>query len=535
MDASRELTQKFDIEPFSPDVSLGEMLELETPPFHPPEIAFRQIKYVEDYIRRADLSSNTARSVAIESHYVDRDFVFDYSVFFSRNLQPPQSHCRRVHFFAGESDVIKSKLQEIASLVYRGGDKSKDQYHLACKEFSRDYYLGFAVIRPLPACPVGRTVLRLLPCENSKDNCIREMSCTRKYRVHLTGITLEICGLAFQQQDLAVSRCATVALWCALQKIGDCEGIASATPAEIAGLASKNRLPFGRSMPSEGLALDQLCLAIESLGLSPYLVRVESLARGRSLIHAVTRSEMPAILIMQSVETKEWHATTVIGMKLHKEHRPCLTAQSGGDDLSGDLTALYIHDDRIGPYRRAEIDESESKQLRVKIKKQSHVRHEDGAREVWIVQYVLVPMHSKIRLSLNDLRTITQQWLIPKIQGVVALRRNLAIGKLPPVQFEHWIERGHSYAQRVLKENLLAENDAISFCQSTVMPRYVAVTRFVSDSFGSFDVLMDTTSPRPNHKWIAIVAHIGHESSELLHEIAEYIADLCQCSDRFFH
>ncbi len=537
MDPSRELTQNVDFEPLGRGISLADILELETPPFRFKDDAFRQIKYIEDYIRRADLTpTSSVRSVAIESHYVDRDFIFDYSVFFSRNLQPPKSHCRRVHFFAAEHDAVKAKLREIASILHRNEPNAEECYRQACEEFSRECYLGFTVVRPLPACPVGRTVLHLLPREKPKDDAFREMTCTRNYDVHLSGVELTIRGLAFQQQDLAVSRCATVALWCALQKIGDREVIASSTPADITSLASKHRLPYGRSMPSEGLAVDQMCLAIESLGLSPDLARVESLSHGRSLVYSATLSQMPAILIMEeAVENGEWHAVTVTGVKLNANHVPCPTGgtEAAGDDLSGDVIALYVHDDRIGPYRRADIDHSNSSRFLLTIKKESHVPN--GNSEDWIVRYVLVPLYPKIRLSLTDLRTRTLMWLIPEIQRVVSGVGNIKLRKLPAVQFKQWIERGHSYTQRVLREQLLGEDQAIEFSQTLVLPRYVAVIRFSSQSFGNFDVLMDTTSARPNYNWIAVVGRRGEgKEAALRHAIAEYIADRCDCLDRYY-
>src|SRR5437870_1784915 len=102
-----------------------------------------------------------------------------------------------------------------------------------------------------------------------------------------------IRGLAFQQQDLGISRCAIVALWSALHKAGQKEHLPRVTPADITSRASKYRLPFGRPMPSEGLLVEQMCLALQALGVSPFLGKISSFAQGRSLIFSSTLSAMP--------------------------------------------------------------------------------------------------------------------------------------------------------------------------------------------------------------------------------------------------
>src|SRR5207249_3635298 len=112
----------------------------------------------------------------------------------------------------------------------------------ASQEFSGDY-LGFSVIKPLSGSPVGRTVLACYGKEKG-DGTIRLFPGTRDYRVHVLGIELLIRGLAFQQQDLGVSACATTALWCSLQKLRDREELGGAVPAQITQLASRFTLPF---------------------------------------------------------------------------------------------------------------------------------------------------------------------------------------------------------------------------------------------------------------------------------------------------
>src|SRR5262249_29455855 len=145
--------------------------------------------------------------------------------------------------------------------------------------------------------------------------------------------------------------------------------------------------------------------ALKEMNVSPYLVTVQSLRQGRSLVYAANRSRMASILIMEEVNRKNVvHAACVAGVKLNDRHVPSMVGD-GIDDFSGDLSAIYIHDDRIGPYLRAEIQSSSAdNSFRLRLKAESHVTR--GATEDWFVRYLLIPHHTKIRLSLQDLRTI---------------------------------------------------------------------------------------------------------------------------------
>jgi hypothetical protein len=51
-------------------------------------------------------------------------------------------------------------------------------------------YLAFSVIRPLPAAPIGRTVLRTY--RGVQERCFALASI--KHRVHLAGLTIELEG-----------------------------------------------------------------------------------------------------------------------------------------------------------------------------------------------------------------------------------------------------------------------------------------------------------------------------------------------------
>ena len=152
--STQPLKPELSIQPFT-GKPLDGLLGLQPPTFLSAQEAFHQLTYVSQYA--ADLK---CRSVALESHYIDRDHMEDHSVFYSKALFPYENYCRRLHFFSIEGDDVEKQL---ADIVATGAKEGRTAYDAACREFSKRAYLGFCVIKPLTGSPVGRTVLRCYP------------------------------------------------------------------------------------------------------------------------------------------------------------------------------------------------------------------------------------------------------------------------------------------------------------------------------------------------------------------------------------
>lgn len=479
------------------DKSLEAVLGLRAPPFSSGDEAFRQLRYVERYA--ADLKCET---FAVESHYIDRDHIEDHSVFYSKTLFPYTNYCRRIHFFSVSIDDVKSRLSDIVAL---GLSKGEAAYRAACRDFSSDAYIGFAVIKPLHGSPVGRTVLRCSPEASGKPEFRRVFSCTRQYSAHLAGVELTVRGLAFQQQDVGVSACATTAVWSALQQIQKHEGIANATPAQITTLAAKYSLPFGRAMPSEGLSLDQMCQAIQAIGVAPNLFRVEESGHlAGAFIYAAVTSGLAPVLILRS--DKQYHAVTVAGIKVRTPHIELPvsfgTQEAIADDCSGDLLALYIHDDRRGPYLRADYHEKNVIPLLL-----IRGRGNDDADESWEITHVLVPMHAKIRLTFSSLRQISLD-AAAKVNGYRDFVNGVNAGAIANslVSIESWIVRAHRYVEQLfLSEHKVPQERVERLATGVALARYLAVVRLMSPFFGTIDLLIDTTGTKRNAHCIGVV------------------------------
>jgi len=500
-------------------VPLEQAIQLTVPPFVQAAKALRQLRYVQEYA--AELGCKT---LVVEQFYIDRDYIEDHSVFYSKSLYPYPNYCRRIHFFMEEVARLQEQLQRIVEVGIREGE---EVYRQACREFADRTYLGFTVIKPLHGSPVGRTVLRCYPekPENPADSSRRDFSGTRVYTAHLLGVELSVRGLAFQQQDIGVSACATTAVWSALQKMRDHEDISPVTPAQITSLAAKFSLPFGRAMPSEGLSIDQMCQAVQAVGVSPNVFRADHTEDTRGYLYSALKSGLAPVLVLK--KGNSYHAVTAVGMKIRIPHQASPVALSTPliDDVAGDLLALYVHDDRHGAYLRADLaDASGVPSL------QLPVRHPTQKTEAWTMTHVLVPIHSKIRLSLAVLRQLSLQLAATTHQTREAIEKHLPGGFIqdPTISFESWIVRAHRYVESAfLDMQDLVPQRVSDLCEKVTMARYLGVVRLTASYFDPIDVLIDTTSTEKNPHFLGLFT--PRSSLPLTRVIGQRLARAARC------
>jgi hypothetical protein len=491
--------QKIEFLPFS---SLVSLLQLEEPPLMRDD--FRQLNYIERYLRQA---KPPCLSVVIERYYIDRDFIQDFGVFYSTSLYAYPNWCQRIHFFSIDKNQVRRELRKLVELGANAGiADSGGTFEKACRDFSDKFYMGFSVIKPLLGSPVGRTVLRHYGVEAGK-GLVRKFNCTRNYQVHLLGIDLTVCGLIFQQQDVGVSACATTAVWSSLSKTRDFEEIATPTPAQITQLASQYVLPFGRPMPSEGLSIEQMCQAIQAVHVSPTLIIIENANDARGFLHSAILSGFAPVLVLESVRDKySYHAVTVAGMKVRKKHSPTIL-RDRIDDEAGDLVSLYVHDDRLSPYFRADLLKRKS-DLILRLNLLDDAGNIEGS-DPWKLRHILIPIHGKIRLSFAPLREMTIDLIkMMRSYGELYSKKEGKVD-LGIIQFRTLILRAPIYVQHLFYgQQKLAAAGRAKFDKKVLLSRYVGVARLSSDVFGILDILFDTTSTLKNPHCLGIVARI---------------------------
>src|SRR5258705_446989 len=149
-----DFNQTVEFYPFD-NTPLAARLKLHEPPFARRSNCFKQLNYIRDYV-----SGLKCSTVVIERRYIDRDYMEDHSVFYSRNFFPYPNSCQRIHFFSAKEPQLRKELNSLARLAGKNSDPGRRDYRHACEIFSEESYLGFCVIKPLHGCPVGRSVLR---------------------------------------------------------------------------------------------------------------------------------------------------------------------------------------------------------------------------------------------------------------------------------------------------------------------------------------------------------------------------------------
>ena len=308
-----------------------------------------QTLYLERYF-----SELQAKTILREPKYFDRDYLAEFASFYSVSSKGYPNFCERFHFF--------SKNISRRTLIAASGGSPRSLKQL------QDAYLGFIVKRPIPAAPLGRTVLKWYPDEFS-DTTPRVSASSRKNFVHIAGVELYVEGLAWQQQDSGVGACATVSLWSMFQSSAFDDHHAIPTTAEITQAAHK-RHSFGlRMFPSKGLNIIQVYEVINERNLVPLICEGNvrdshhctigfSKERFASTCAAFIRSGYPVLIVGKlrvSSGEEAVHAICNVGF------RSCIP--SGGSSSMPNLAEsnikyLYVHDDNLGPNVRVRIDEN---------------------------------------------------------------------------------------------------------------------------------------------------------------------------------
>src|ERR1043165_1359687 len=99
--------QKLEWKSFS---SLAKLLKLSPPAFG--RNHFRQLEFIERHLANAD---PPCQSVLIERYYIDRDFMDDYSAFYSADLYAYPNWCQRIHYFSLGLKQVRKRFDQLTA------------------------------------------------------------------------------------------------------------------------------------------------------------------------------------------------------------------------------------------------------------------------------------------------------------------------------------------------------------------------------------------------------------------------------------
>lgn len=480
-----------------------------------------QLSYVFQYLTAAEVG---VKSVIVEPTYFDRDYLSEFSAFYSLSAMGYPNYCRRAHFFSEEID--RAMFLEAAA-----GTK-------AVIERMQAAYQGFSVIRPIESAPLGRTVLAWYKDKFRKTNP-RVVKPSRFYTCNLCGIKLRVFGLAWQQQDQGVSACATIGLWTMLHSSAFNERYSIPTTVGITQAANKNSLGL-RTFPSRHLYPQQVCEAIKEFGLAPYLVEGDdhpvngsvyaktfSKAKLCNTLASMVRSGFPCVIVGEVVRPVPENKTPTRGGHLNVcvGYRAKSTIDPSQMYADGDLEALYIHDDNIGPAVRFTIGHYDATNL-IKsdnpnfpiclIPDNPKTGENDAARTYgfFVPGFILAAVESDLRTSAEALiqKAIDIRYRIATVAFADAGSRHTTI---PTLRLGIQYSTVANYMGAMLRSRLRSQPKLLAtvrlLLQETVRPMslYVGVVRIGDENGALFDVLYDTTDSDVNHPVFATICYDG--------------------------
>lgn len=361
--------------------------------------------YLEEYFAKVNV-----QTALFESDYIDKDYLEDYARYYAKCFQEYPKRCVRIHFFNQAFD--KPWLEKHVNNFHRNPSSNS----------LNDSYVGFVVIRPIPFTLFGRTCLETWQKGEDDEN---QFPIIREYKVHLLGMELSVRSLAFQEQDNAVSACATTALWSAFHGTEMLFHHHIPSPYEITHNATRLITDYAKvAFPNNGLLPSQMAHAIKEEGLEPLMTDFISVGYLKAQINAYLRGGIPIIMGMQLCYKNDMHkeeipkigdhAVTITGSRIipHRiqEFRP-LENQADTPDIrkmylySSKIETIYVHDDQLGPFAEMKFDSDEQSPFMETGWGTFKEMPNEGPVEAK-VRMLLIPLYNKIRIRFTSIFNI---------------------------------------------------------------------------------------------------------------------------------
>ncbi|GHT05918.1 hypothetical protein FACS189423_10580 [Bacteroidia bacterium] len=388
--------------------------------------ADNRLLHIVEYLRHIELGLKT---IIFEFNYRDRQYIEDHSHYYNRSFKHYSRHCIRLHFFSNKF----SKKEFDKLLLNLDSEENQKLRSEICK-----HYLGFTIIKPLPATIVGKTCLKTYK-EEKKETFIegettkeyegtRHYDTKRKYKVTLFGLPLKVESVAYQEQDNQMFVCATTALWVAYQCTSKLFDHKIPTPYEIT-LQATGRKTAG----SEGLTPNEIKNSISELGMHPVRIAPYSISHTKAVLHAYLKAKIPVILgatiipiekddsrenklkKLNSDEAKDAHAITALGYDI-VENRISIyrTVKEESKEKkthlylkSSYIRKAYVHDDQIGSFTKFRFF-NERKTDFVCLESPEWNKKQ-AKKQMFRLDMMFIPLYHKIRVSFDKMLNITDE------------------------------------------------------------------------------------------------------------------------------
>ncbi|UOG77652.1 hypothetical protein MTX78_24905 (plasmid) [Hymenobacter tibetensis] len=421
-----------------------------------------------------------ARTIMVESPYLSQSFLDDYADYYARGFTAYERLCKRVHFFR---EAFDQAALEVALLDPQAGGELWNSY------------LGYIVIKPLPARQIGATLLQ--PYQPATDKQ-RAYPARRPYEINVLGKQLRLETLIFQEQDNNVSACATTALWMAFHKTASLFHTTQPSPYHITSAARNLFYRRGRTFPSTGLDHTQIGEAIQSVGLvadltnyrqaaewgadseAAAVVLREQLRGAKGLIYAYVRLGLPVLLFILLDEREErGHLVTVTGYRLATSRTQCPVELALTSDA---LDRLYVHDDQMGPFARYGFTDDGRLLTPWPLDDWEPAGPWHAYRRASLYS-IFVPLTADIRITYEQVfrQTVLFEQLFA---GTIQERAD--------VVWDIYLDYSNHYKEE-LRQRRPVEGEPLRRILVSVLPKYVWVARATLQQVALLDLVFDAT------------------------------------------
>ncbi len=223
----------------------------------------------------------------VETDYVDKVYRDSYYSYFSTKLKDYGRNCLRISFFEPSFT-------------------SKEEFFKMSNEQAQEAYRGFLVVRPLAKC-IGRNAVDILAKKAPVSN-----SNIRKANVAATCLGIKLVAHAFPHasQDEEYMTCAETTVWSMMEYYGNKYPIHQPVlPTDI--LSSIKWSSFKRQVPSTGLRLEQISLALQRQGFGCMIYQSNNNPRFQELFTCYVESGLPLAVVVEGNWGK--HAIVCVG------------------------------------------------------------------------------------------------------------------------------------------------------------------------------------------------------------------------------
>lgn len=318
------------------------------------------------------LDSNV--SLVLEYPYVDQTFRDSYYEYYaSKHIVYPRN-CIRISIFHGEIDPTLP--MEDSSF----------------RENILENFSGYAIIRPTPNRPIGRSVIS--PKSLTHQNFI---CCLATFRIDFFGIKLSVNGFPHISQDQESITCAESSLWSIVQyyshKYNEYNPL---TPSKIRKILDDSASK--RLIPSEGLTISQISFAMSKLGFGSMIYHNKNVKELDTILYSYIESGIPVIVGIENKSETFRHAVVCFGHEINNQKFDFRAYDSKFFDVANWDRDFIIMDDNQPPYNLMSVNDP-------------GLNYKRKHKEPFNLSYIIVPLHKKIYLEYRLASKLAKSYL----------------------------------------------------------------------------------------------------------------------------